>query len=158
MRTNHLSYNETARKYLCEKRRAYVDNDILFSRYVDNVPDNIVAPLNTEWEKKIKAKVSYGKKNNEIFDENSPKYQRQMKKIEQDFFRQMKMCRILTEMMEPVNGPKFKARSLVLRPFFKNIPTEKKGIVNRCSDMEKKINQINKFLKHSHSFAFFNSK
>ena len=34
------------RKYLCEKRRNRVDQFILFTRYVDNVPAEIIAPLN----------------------------------------------------------------------------------------------------------------
>jgi hypothetical protein len=47
------------RKYLCEKRRNHVDQFILFSRYVDNVPKEIVSELCLEWEKKIERSQQY---------------------------------------------------------------------------------------------------
>ncbi|MCQ2815733.1 MAG: AAA family ATPase, partial [archaeon] len=135
------------RKYLCEKRRTNVDQNLLFTRYVDNVPDEFVAPLTFDWQKKIETKIKYTTKNaakrfNELFTEDQDRYQRQLGIVAQDYLRQMKMCRILTEMQEPTNANAFKGRSLELRPFFKNVPTQKKGIVNRSSDMERKMAEI----------------
>ena len=69
------------RKYLCEKRRNHVDQFILFTRYVDNVPTEIVSTLALEWEKKIEVKVRFTTKRlsemfNYIFNESNPSFVR----------------------------------------------------------------------------------
>lgn len=137
------------RKYLCEKRRNRVDQFILFTRYVDNIPTEIIAPLNFDWEKRIESKIRFTTKHlidkfNYIFEESNPSFKREMIIVKQDFLRQMKKCRILLEMQEPNNVQKFKERSLEIRPFYQSIPTQKKGIVNRCPDFAKHFEIINK--------------
>ena len=137
------------RKYLCEKRRNRVDQFILFTRYVDNVPTEIIAPVNVEWIKKIESKIRFTTRHlidkyNYIFEESNPSFQREMNIIKQDFQRQMKKCRILLEMQEPNNVQKFKERSLEIRPFYQVIPTQKKGIVNHSTDFAKHFDTINK--------------
>ena len=137
------------RKFLCEKRRARVDQFNLFTRYVDNVPTELVAPLNFDWQKKIESKVRFATKHliekyNAIFDEGSPSFQREITVVKQDFLRQMKKCRILLEMQEPQNKQKFKERSLEIRQFYKVIPTQSKGIVNHSAEFNKHFDFINK--------------
>jgi hypothetical protein len=137
------------RKFLCEKRRARVDQFNLFTRYVDNVPTELVAPLNFDWQKKIESKVRFATKHliekyNAIFDEGSQSFQREITVVKQDFLRQMKKCRILLEMQEPQNKQKFKERSLEIRQFYKVIPTQSKGIVNHSAEFNKHFDFINK--------------
>jgi hypothetical protein len=132
------------RKFLCTERRENVDQFLLFTRYVDNVPDNIITPLSYDWQNKIANKVKFKTKNlsekyNNLFDDANPVYKRQMDIVAQDYLRQMKKCRILIEMQEPKNYKEFKNRSLKIRPFFRNIATEKKGIENSSSDLERKM-------------------
>ena len=137
------------RKYLCEKRRNHVDQFILFTRYVDNVPTEIVSTLALEWEKKIEVKVKFTTKRlsemfNYIFNESNPSFVRELNVIKQDYLRQMKKCRLLLEMQEPTNQTKFKERSLEIKPFYKIIPTKKVAIVNKSSDFMKHLETINK--------------
>ena len=137
------------RKYLCEKRRNHVDQFILFTRYVDNVPTEIVSTLSLEWAKKIETHVKFTTKRlsdifNYIFNENNPSFTREMNVIKQDFLRQMKKCRLLLEMQEPSNQPKFKERSLEIKPFYRIIPTNKVAIINRSNDFLRHLDIINK--------------
>ena len=137
------------RKYLCEKRRNHVDQFILFSRYVDNVPKEIVSELCLEWEKKIEQRVKFTTKRlmdtfNYIFNENNPSFNRELRIVKEDYLRQMKKCRLLMEMQEPSNESKFKERSLEIRPFYKKIAVQKCAIVNRSNDFMKAFNIINK--------------
>ena len=137
------------RKYLCEKRRNHVDQFILFTRYVDNVPTEIVSTLALEWEKKIEVKVRFTTKRlsemfNYIFNESNPSFVRELNVIKQDYLRQMKKCRLLLEMQEPSNQNKFKERSLEIKPFYKIIPTKKVAIINKSPDFLKHLETINK--------------
>ena len=137
------------RKYLCEKRRNHVDQFILFTRYVDNVPTDIVSTLALEWEKKIEVKVKFTTKRlsemfNYIFNESNPSFTRELNVIKQDYLRQMKKCRLLLEMQEPTNQAKFKERSLEIKPFYKIIPTKKVAIINKSPDFLKHLETINK--------------
>ena len=137
------------RKYLCEKRRNHVDQFILFTRYVDNVPTEIVSTLALEWEKKIEVKVKFTTKRlsemfNYIFNESNPSFVRELNVIKQDYLRQMKKCRLLLEMQEPTNQTKFKERSLEIKPFYKIIPTKRVAIVNKSPDFMKHLETINK--------------
>ena len=137
------------RKYLCENRRNHVDQFILFTRYVDNVPDDFVAFLNPEWEKIIESKVRFPTKRlsdmfNYIFNEKNPSFNRELMIVKQDFLRQMKKCRVLLEMQEPSNTEKFKERSLEIQPFYKIIPTQKNAIVNKSTSFNKFFENINK--------------
>ena len=137
------------RKYLCEKRRNHVDQFILFTRYVDNVPSEIVSTLALEWEKKIEVKVRFTTKRlsemfNYIFNENNPSFTRELMVIKQDYLRQMKKCRLLLEMQEPSNQTKFKERSLEIKPFYKIIPTKKVAIINKSPDFLRHLETLNK--------------
>ena len=137
------------RKYLCEKRRNHVDQFILFTRYVDNVPTEIVSTLSLEWEKKIEAKVRFSTKRlsdmfNYIFNETNASFTRELNVIKQDYLRQMKKCRLLLEMQEPINQPKFKERSLEIKPFYRVIPTKRCAIINKSPDFMRHLENINK--------------
>ena len=137
------------RKYLCEKRRNHVDQFILFTRYVDNVPTDIVSTLALEWEKKIEVKVRFTTKRlsemfNYIFNESNPSFTRELNVIKQDYLRQMKKCRLLLEMQEPTNQTKFKERSLEIKPFYKIIPTKKVAIINKSPEFLKHLETLNK--------------
>ena len=137
------------RKYLCEKRRNHVDQFILFTRYVDNVPTEMVSTLALEWEKKIEVKVRFTTKRlsemfNYIFNESNPSFTRELMVIKQDYLRQMKKCRLLLEMQEPSNQTKFKERSLEIKPFYKIIPTKKVAIINKSPDFSRHLETLNK--------------
>lgn len=138
------------RKYLCEKRRSNVDEFLLFTRYLDNVPEEIVSKLNPYWEKRILAFLRFttrrlAQKYNFIFYNSNPSFIREIKVTRQDYLRQMKKCRMLLEMQQEDNESKFEARSLKIRPFYKIIKTPLSGI-NIGKKNQKDFAEKRKFL------------
>lgn len=137
-RLSLLFFNENRaefeyRKYLCEKRRSNVDEFLLFTRYIDNIPDELVSKLSTSWEKKILAFLRFQTKRlahkfNFIFSNNNASFVREIKVIRQDYLRQMKKCRMLLEMQVQEFEATFELRSLKIRPFYKSIKTPLSGI------------------------------
>jgi hypothetical protein len=137
-RLSLLFFNENRqefeyRKYLCEKRRTAVDEYILFTRYLDNIPEDIVSKLNPSWERKIFYFLKFVTKRlagkfNYIFSNNNSSFVREIKTIRLDYLRQMKKCRIILEMQEETNELKFEERSMRIRPLFAIIKTPVTGI------------------------------
>jgi len=137
-RLSLLFFNENRaefeyRKYLCEKRRSNVDEFLLFTRYVDNIPDNLISKLQTSWEKKLLYFLRFqtkrlAQKYNYIFTNNNPSFGKEIKVVRQDYLRQMKKCRMLLEMQVQEHEATFELRSLKIRPFYKEIKTPLSGI------------------------------
>ena len=147
------------RKYLCEKRRTAVDEFLLFTRYIDNIPDNKVSKLSQSWERKIIFFLKFSTKRlaykfNRIFSSENLSFVREIKLIRQDFLRQMKKCRILIEMQEEGNASKFEARSLKIQPFFNDIKTPLYGI-NLGKRNQKDFSEKRKYLNQK---SFFEDK
>jgi dynein heavy chain len=121
------------RKYLCEQRREHVTEFILYTRYVDDVPKDIVSELSSNWENKIIQKLRFNTKRlaakyNDLFSSKSSSFNWQMKVVREDYLRQSKKCRILMEMEQPNNFLKFRERSVMLRRFFRKIDIPNIGI------------------------------
>ena len=122
------------RKSLCEKRRTDVDEFTLYTRYIDEIPNNMVNELSPDWVKKIFHYIKFqypnlASKYNHLFKITDPSMSKQIMIVEQDFLRQMKKCRMLIEMQEESNQGKFTARSLKIRPYYQQIKTSVNCIV-----------------------------
>lgn len=163
-RLSLLFFNENRaefeyRKYLCEKRRSNVDEFLLFTRYIDNIPDSLVSKLNSSWEKKILAFLRFQTKRlaikfNYIFTNANPSFVREIKVIRQDHLRQMKKCRMLLEMQVQEYEATFELRSLKIRPFYKSIKTPLSGI-NIGKRNQREFNEKRRFLNQK---SFFEDK
>jgi hypothetical protein len=163
-RLSLLFFNENRaefeyRKYLCESRRTNVDEFLLFTRYLDNIPDDLVSKLNSSWEKKILAFLRFqtkllAQKFNFIFINNNPSFVREIKVIRQDFLRQMKKCRILLEMQVQEHEATFRLRGLKIRPFYNSIKTPLSGI-NIGKRNQKEFAEKRRFLNQK---SFFEDK
>ncbi len=163
-RLSLLFFNENRgefeyRKYLCEKRRSNVDEFLLFTRYIDNIPDELVSKLNSFWEKKILYFLKFqtrrlAQKINYIFSNSRPSFIREIKVVRQDYLRQMKKCRILLEMQVQEYEATFELRSLKIRPFYKSIKTPFSGI-NIGKKNQREFAEKRKFLNQK---SFFEDK
>jgi len=163
-RLSLLFFNENRaefeyRKFLCEKRRSNVDEFLLFTRYIDNIPDELVSKLNSSWEKKILAFLRFQTKRlahkyNFIFNNDNASFVREIKVIRQDYLRQMKQCRMLLEMQVQEYEATFELRSLRIRPFYKSIKTPLTGI-NIGKRNQKEFAEKRRFLNQK---SFFEDK
>ena len=121
------------RKFLCEMRRSIVTDFLLFTRYVDNVPLELISDLNERYEHKILSFVHHCTKNlsikyNYLFNPRRDKLVRELTIVKQDYIRQMKKCRLLIEMQEPDNKAAFNKRRLQIRSFYRKVTTPICGI------------------------------
>ena len=140
------------RKSLCEKRRTDVDEFTLYTRYIDEIPNTIVNPINPEWIKKIQNYLKFqhpnlANKYNNLFRKTETAMSKQLMIVHQDFLRQMKKCRILIEMQEEENKSKFIARSLKIRPYYQQVKTPVNCIVlkdRQVNEFRKIINWLDK--------------
>lgn len=163
-RLSLLFFNENRaefeyRKYLCEKRRTTVDEYILFTRYLDNIPEEIVSRLNPLWERKIFYFLKFVTKRlaakfNYIFSNNNLSFVREIKTVRQDYLRQMKKCRIILEMSEEENEAKFEERSLRTRNLFSIIKTPITGI-NLGKRNQRDFIDKKRYLNH---YSFFEDR
>lgn len=140
------------RKFLCEERRDKNDDIILFTRYIDNVPFNLISTISENSIKKIYKYLLFDTENlakayNHLFSSDNPEMQKQIKIIFQDYMRQMKKCRILMELQEIKNLDSFFKRNIKYREYFPKILTPKLGIVDENKSGVKVSTKIKKFNK-----------
>jgi dynein heavy chain len=138
------------RKFLCEQRRSSVDEYLLFTRYLDAVPLELISSFSPKWERKILNFLKFStrrlaSKYNYLFIPNRPNFDREITVVKQDYSRQMKKMRMLMEMQEAENEEMFESRSLKIREFFREIRIPLVGI--KIPDSERNIQGVNKKFK-----------
>ena len=131
------------RKEICEKRRKNVEDTLLFTRYISNVPLSKISNLPQKWEKKLILFLKFSRKclndkNKRVFSINSPNMIKQMSIVKQDFIQQMKKIRVIMEMQEINNQIEFNARSLKYRNIFKKIRVSNKAVVSKFPEFKER--------------------